>query len=226
MASRFGSALRRFSRAPSFLATVALAALAVLLVQHMLSAPQSATAQSSRASEARALGGRPDAQPVPAQSATAGPSDRAAVLANLHAALNNWDLGGASALFAPSAVFVGAARANGTCTQASPCGDIAGIRQQLQDHVVGSHSCFALRSLTVSGAIVTGQREDRNDAVRQNGVDRDIEDFIALVPGNQITFFAALKNVGDAETARDLAISAGTQPAGTPIPTPASCGTP
>jgi hypothetical protein len=78
----------------------------------------------------------------------------------------------------------------------------------------------------VSGAVVTGQRQDQNDLSRLNGIDAgDLEDFIALVPGSQITFFAALKNVGDPETARDLAISAGTQPAGTPIPPPtAPCG--
>jgi hypothetical protein len=154
------------------------------------------------------------------------PSDRAAVLTSLHAALNNGDVDGAAALFASNAVFVGAARSNGTCTQTNPCSDVAGIRQQLQNNVVGPHSCFTLLSLTVSGAVVTGQRRVQNDSTRKNGVEAgDVEDFIALVPGSQITFFAALKNIGDAQTARDLAISAGTaQPTNPPILDSGACG--
>jgi ketosteroid isomerase-like protein len=161
----------------------------------------------------------------PARAQSVEPGDRAAVLTGLLTALNNGDLDGALALFADNAVFVGAARSGGTCSQATPCTDAAGIRQQLQNAVVGSHTCFTLRSLTVSGAVVTGQRDTRNDVTRRNGIDRDIEDFFALVPDGQITFWAAVKNVGDPETALDLAISAGTQPPGTPIPAPGTpCG--
>lgn len=164
----------------------------------------------------------------PARAQQVAPADRAAVLTSLHAALSNGDLDGAMALFADNTVFIGAARAgsaNAPCTQSTPCTDLAGIRRQLQNNAIGSHSCFTLPSLTVSGAIVTGQRESRNDSARKNGIERDVEDFFAVVPGSQITFFVALKNVGDPQTALDLAISAGTaQPLAPPIPTPNSCG--
>jgi ketosteroid isomerase-like protein len=153
------------------------------------------------------------------------PGDRAAVITGFLTALNNGDLDGAMTFFADNAVFVGAARSGGTCTQTTPCTDSAGIRQQLQNAVLNSHTCFTLRGLTVSGAVVTGQRETRNDVTRRNGIDRDIEDFFALVPTGQITFWAGVKNVGDPETALDLAISAGTQPAGTLVPAPDTpCG--
>jgi hypothetical protein len=164
----------------------------------------------------------PSRNTKPALAQQVAPSDRAAVLISSFTALNNGDGDGAVAFFASNAVFVGAARSSGTCTQAALCTDLAGIRQQLQNNVVAAHACFTLRSLTVSGAVVTGQRQVQNDATRKNGIDGDVEDFIALIPGSQITFFANLKNIGDPQPARDLAISAGTQPAGTPISNPAT----
>ena len=218
-AKRHLSLQRHVQQVTSVLGMVALAALVVLSVQHVLT-PTQIAAQAGRAQGIRASALRAVAQ-------QAAPSDRAVVITSEFTALNNGDLDGAVTLFASNAVFVGAARANGACTQAAPCTDLAGIRQQLQDHVVGDHACLTLRSLTVSGAVVTGQRQDQSDTSRKNGIaNGDIEDFMALIPGSQITFFAALKNVGDPDTATDLAISAGTQPAGTPIPNPSTpCGT-
>jgi hypothetical protein len=206
MATKYWSGMRRHLReVTSFFGLVVLSALSVLLVQHLL-VPQRATAQTG-------------------QTQQASPSDRAAAIACYDTAVNNGDLDGAVACFASNAVFVGAGRGTQGCTQTAPCTDIAGIRQQIQDKNIGLHECFTLRSVTVSGAVVTGERYAQNDVTRKNGVDGDIEDFIALVPGSQITFFANLKNIGDPQTARDLAISAGTQPAGTPIPTPTTpCG--
>jgi hypothetical protein len=201
----------------SFAGMVALAALAVLFAQH-LAIPSNAMSPD----QASVLHPRLNQAPVVDQQVTA--SDRVAIVSAWHTSLNNGDIDGSVAAFADNAVFVGAARANATCTQSTPCTDVTGIRQQLQNNVIGTHSCFALRNLDVSGAVVTGQRQVVNDVTRRNGVAGDIENFIAVMPADKITFFANVKNIGDPETARDLAISAGTQPAGEPIPaTP--CGT-
>jgi hypothetical protein len=159
----------------------------------------------------------------PAGAQQVGPSDRAAVLGSLVAAVNSGDADGAAALFANNAVFIGALR-GGNCSQSTPCADAAAVHQQLQS-VVAAHTCFRLRSLTVTGAIVTGQLETHSDNVRSNGVDHILQDFIALVPAGQLTFWANLSDVGDPQTALNSAVNAGTQPAGTPIPTPATpCG--
>jgi ketosteroid isomerase-like protein len=190
---------------------VVLAALGVLFAQH-LAIPSNAMSQD----QASALHTGMNQPPVVGQQVT--PSDRVAIVNAWHTSLNNGDVDASVAAFADNAVFVGAARANATCTQSAPCTDVTGIRQQLQNNVIGTHSCFALRNLDVSGAVVTGQRQVVNDVTRRNGVAGDLENFIALIPAGKITFFANLKNAGDTETARDLAISAGTQTAGDPIP--------
>ena len=58
-----------------------------------------------------------------------------------------------------------------------------------------------LRSISVSGAVVTGQFELRNNASRSRGIDHVLVDFIALVPASQITLYAALSDVADPQTA-------------------------
>ena len=148
------------------------------------------------------------------------PSDRVAVLSALFSAVNTGDVDGAAALFASNAFFIGALQ-NGNCSRATPCTDSAGIHQQIAS-VVALHSCYVLRSVNVSGAVVTGQLETQNDTIRANGIDRVLQDFIALVPAGQITFWANLTDVADPRSALNIAITAGTQPAGTPIPNPAT----
>src|SRR5579871_1023459 len=130
------------------------------------------------------------------------PGDRAAVITGMFTALNNGDLDGAMTFFTDDAVFVGAARLNGVCTQATPCTNSTDIRTQLQNAVLNGHSCFTLRSLTVAGAVVSGERQVVNDVSRRNGVAAgDVEDFIAVIPAGQVTFFAGVKNGRPADSA-------------------------
>jgi len=159
-------------------------------------------------------------KPAPATAQQVAPSDRAPVVAAFFSAVNNGDVEVAAALFAANAVFV-SANPSGNCSQATPCTDSAGIHQQLTN-AVSIHACNVPRSISVSGAVVTGQRENRDDNRRGIGIDHIAQGFIALVPAGQITFFAAPNDVADPHTALNAAIGAGTQPAGTPIPNPAT----
>jgi hypothetical protein len=149
--------------------------------------------------------------------------DRISVVRSFINALSNWDIDGQVAAFADNAVFIGA-RATGNCSQQTPCTDPASIRQQAQGNIA-IHPCYIIRAIQVSGAVVTGQLEDQSDTTRMNGIPRVLQDFIALVPNNKITFFANMNDIGDPLTALNAQITAGTaQPNGPAIPTPASCG--
>jgi hypothetical protein len=207
------SALDGLKRHSVFFAAVLVAAAVVLMAQH-LAMPSEAVGRNHvpPAGRDRFAGAQLAQQ--------ANQPDRAAVIAALDSAVNDGDLEGAMAQFASNAVFVGASRGAGGCSQSAPCTDPAGIRQQIQERNIAIHECFTLRNVSVSGAVVTGERYAQSDVTRRNGVDGDVENFLAVIPNNQITFFANVKNLGDPETARDLAISAGTQPAGSPIPMP------
>jgi hypothetical protein len=168
------------------------------------------------AGSALALHGRA----APARAQQVAPSDRAAVVSAFFSASNNGDVDGAAALFASNAVFISVQR-GGNCSQSTPCTDSAGIHQVLTS-AASIHFCIVLRSISVSGAVVTGQFELRNDASRSRGIDHVLVDFIALVPASQVTLYAALSDVADPQTALDGAIVAGTRPAGTPISNPAA----
>jgi hypothetical protein len=149
------------------------------------------------------------------------PSDRSAVISAYFSAINNGDADQAAALFEDDAIFIGSSL-RGNCSQSVPCMDPAGIHEQLRRYV-SSHDCRVLRSITVSGAIVTGQSELRSDNIRQNGVDHLKEDFIALVPAGQIMFWANLIDLADPQTALNHAINLGlAQPVNPPIPNPAT----
>lgn len=158
---------------------------------------------------------------VPANAQQVAPSDPAAVITAFFSARNNGDVDGAAALFASNAVYIGTLP-TGNCSQAAPCTDSVGIHQQLTSNVA-NHTCWVLRSVTVSGAVVTGQLEIHNDTARADGIDHLMSDFIALVPAGQITFYANLLDVADPQTALFGAIGAGTaQQTNPPIPTPAT----
>src|SRR5438309_2191982 len=97
---------RRLKGVTSFFGLVALSALAVLLAQNLLT-PSQAAAQ--------------------ADQTQAAPSDKAAAIVGYDTAVNNGDLEGAMAMFATNAVFVGAGRGAGGCSQIAPCTDPTGI---------------------------------------------------------------------------------------------------
>jgi len=161
---------------------------------------------------------------APAGAQQVAPSDRAAVLGSYYSAVDNGDVDGASALFAANAVFISTA-VTGNCSQTMPCTDAASLHQFIAN-VVAGHGCRVLRSVSVSGAVVTGQVEIANDTLRSRGIDYDLSDFIALVPTNQITFIASVDDIVDPRNALNVAIIAGTaQPTNPPIPNPATpCG--
>jgi hypothetical protein len=197
---------RRIGTAAAFFAVLAVA---VLLAQHRLAPAQAMAAPERRADPHSAV----IEQSLVAQQMA--PPDRAAVVSAYLGAINNGDVDGAAALFAGNAVFITA-----NCSQAAPCTDAASIRQQLASDVAG-HICRVLRSLTVSGAVVTGQLEIRNDVLRSRGIDYDLSDFIALVPTSQIAFYAAVDDTADPRNALNIAIRTGAaQPANPPIPNP------
>src|SRR3954447_24222376 len=116
--------------------------------------------------------------------------DRAAMAVGFFDAQGAGDLDGAMAAFAPNAVFIGA-RVTGTCSAATPCTDLAGIRNQIQGNL-DIHNCQTVRAVQVAGSVVTGQLEARNDVARANGIARVLHTFIMQIPSDQITFFANL----------------------------------
>ncbi len=146
--------------------------------------------------------------PQPAAAQQAG---RAAVVSGMLDAWSRGDVDGALSAFADDAVFI-AARVTGPCAAQTPCNDLAGVRAQIE-FAIGLHICQTLRSVQVSGSIVTGQFETRTDPDRANGVERLKRSFIAQIPNDKITFFAVLNDVSDPQTA-------GTQRVGVPLPNP------
>jgi len=154
----------------------------------------------------------------PASSARAQSVDQMWVVLRWLDAEQRGDVDGALAQFADNAVFIGS-RATGNCSTHAPCTDLTGIRQQIEGNIA-QHNCYAFRSLQVSGGVVTGIREIPSDASRANGIDRVVQSFIAVVSDGKITFFAGALDTSDPQTARNAAINAGTQPAGTPLPAP------
>jgi hypothetical protein len=159
------------------------------------------------------MGGNP--YPAAAQE-----DERLEVVRGFFDAASRGDADVAMAAFADSAVFIGA-RPTGPCSPQTPCTDLAGIREQ-QEGAIANHICYTIRSVEVAGAIVLGQIEIRDDPRRAIGVERLLRSFIMQVPNDQISFYAALDDLADPQTAFAAAVTAGTQAPGTPLPNPAT----
>jgi len=142
-------------------------------------------------------------------------SDRASVLLRLWNAEDTGDVDGAIAQFAGDAVYIGT-MPKGNCSVQTPCTDLPGIRQQIQRNM-GIHFCTTIHWLQVSGAVLTGEREIQSDYDFSIGVDHIVQNFIAVVTQDKITFIAGVLNLGDAETAVAHAIDEGTQASRAPI---------
>ncbi len=153
-------------------------------------------------------------------AASAQQPDREAIAVGFFAAQADGELDAAMAAFAPNAVFIGA-RATGACSAATPCTDLAGIRDQVQGNL-DIHNCQTVRAVQVAGSVVTGQLEARNDVARANGIERVLQTFIMQIPADRSTFFANLNDMTDAQTVLNAAINAGTQEARAPVPNPAN----
>lgn len=158
------------------------------------------------------------AKPVQAQQSLPLPATRALAVAGLFAAEGRGDADAAVAEFAANGIFA-ASSATDPCPPATPCSGAAGIRAQLENNI-SIHGCHTIVELNVAGAVITGRTETRTDTRRANGVERGIQSFLALVPQDKITYLVIVNDVADAQTALNAAITAGTQPAGTPIPAP------
>jgi len=152
--------------------------------------------------------------------AAAQQGERLAVASSFFDAHNRGDADAALSAFADNAVFIGA-RVTGPCSPQTPCTDLAAIRPQLEG-AVANHICYTIRSVEVSGAVVLGQFEIRDDPSRAIGVERLLRSFIIQIPDDKISFYAALNDLSDPQTAFVVAVAAGTQAPRAPLPNPAT----
>jgi hypothetical protein len=157
---------------------------------------------------------RPSAPP----SASAQELDKASVLLRWWDAEDRGDVDGSVAQFASNAVYIGTTVV-GICTMQTPCTDLDGIRRQIERNV-GLNFCTTIRSLQVSGSVLTGEREISSDFDYSIGIERVVQSFIAVVQDGQITFTAGVLNAGDPDTAYAIRQGNGTEPSRPPLTTP------
>ena len=159
-----------------------------------------------------------------AHAQVADPS-RAQVILDWAAARNRGDNTATAALFAETTFYISAAPQ--ACNTQTPCYNRAAVLQSLPDLAVAlaGNACLTVTTIQVSGSIVTGRFEARNDTQRSRGVERSIVGFMAEVRDGQIIAFVHRFDTADPQTALSTAIAAGTAQPGAPIPTPNSlCG--
>jgi len=148
---------------------------------------------------------------------------RAAVVLAFFDALNRGDAAAAASGFAENGFMIGAA-AQGLCSLEAPCYDQAKIRANIDVLVKIPHLCETVTSLQVIGSFVIGRVEVRQDRLRGNGIERIVQSFMTQVLQDKIAAYFGRNDLADPETARNAAIAAGTQPAGTSIATAPPCG--
>lgn len=150
--------------------------------------------------------------------------NRATVVQSFFAGEGRNDLDGVMATFAANAVYV-SSFAGAPCSAQVPCTDAGRIRAQLAAIEAMGHFCPTVTNLQVAGTTVMGQVESRADSFRANGIEHVLSSFIAVVPQDRISALFFVSNLGDAGSATQAAITAGTQAPGAPIPAPsAPCG--
>lgn len=148
-----------------------------------------------------------------ASSSAASQVDRATVVQQWADARNRGDVEGALALQTENAVWIA-----GPCQVQSPC---AGDRLRAQAEIDPAvHFRFTISNVQVAGSNVQGQYEVRSDAVCAAGVERIVGTVLISVPQDKIALYVGVNDVTDAQTAMNLAVAAGRQPAG---PRPAGC---
>lgn len=148
-------------------------------------------------------------------------ADRVALVQSYLDAVSRGDVESAASLFADNAVFIGTAP-YGSCSTSTPCTSLAEIRPQLEA-IVAVHVCQVLVDAAVDGAIVTARTEATQDQIRASGDERIIQAYLVQIPQDKITFLAAVLDPADPQTAHQLRVRAGTEPAGTPVTTPTRC---
>jgi len=133
---------------------------------------------------------------------------RAAVVLGLFDALNRGDAAAAASAFAEKGFLIGAAL-QGLCSLMAPCYDQEKIRANMEVLVKLLHLCDTVTSLQVTGSFVIGCLEARGDGLRANGIERILQSFMAQVLQDKIAAYFGRNDLADPETARNVAIAAG-----------------
>ena len=150
-------------------------------------------------------------------------ADPAAVVAAAQAARSGDDAAAAAAFFSDNAIWVRTV-ATGPCSRQSPCVGRAAILAQFQVEVA-IHQCVTVVDQTVNGSAVASHFEVRSDTLRRNGIERSLTVSLAQVDQGKIVAQYNVYDLSDSQTAANVAIGAGTQAPGAPIPNPATpCG--
>ena len=151
---------------------------------------------------------------TPVSASAASQVDRAALVQQWFDARNRGDVEGVFALQTENAVWI----AGPTCLAQSPC--LAdGIRAVAETNAA-THARFSLNNLQVAGSIVTARYELRSDTNCNAGVERVVGTVLLNIPQDKIALYVGVNDVTDAQTATNLAVTAGRQPPG---PRPAGC---
>jgi len=156
------------------------------------------------------------ARPVTAQQV-----DRVAILQAYYDALAQGDVEAMLSGYTDTATFISP---SGLCSMPNPCVGKDAIRPRFQQ-MVDAHYCETPTSFDVTGSIVAGRKEVRNDALRANGIARLIAVTFFQIPQGKVTFAVSYIDATEPQTVANNAIAAGTQVKGTPISTPDTpCG--
>lgn len=156
-----------------------------------------------------------------ARPATAQSVDRVANLQAYYDALAQGDVEGMLSGYADNATFISPA---GRCSLPNPCVGKDAIRARFQE-MVDAHYCETPTSFDVTGSIVAGRKEVRNDALRASGIARIVAVTFFQMPQGKVTLAISYIDTTDPQAAANAAITTGTQAKGTPIPNPDTpCG--
>lgn len=158
----------------------------------------------------------PGAAPAPASPADL---DQMAVILRHFDALNRGDVDAYMADEADNS-FAITASPRGLCSLAAPCYDKDSIRQNVELTVRTPNLCETVTNIETIGGFVTGRLDVRSDNVRVNGIERNVQAFIAQVQDGKIIAYFGRNDLSDPQSATNAAINAGQQVAGAPIPTP------
>jgi hypothetical protein len=130
-------------------------------------------------------------------------------------ALDSGDAAAAAAVFADNAIHIHPIAA-GACSRQSPCIGRRAILDDLRNRTA-DHQCITLLDGAVTGSIVRGTAELRNDALRSIGIERMVVSSTWLVTDGRALALYVLPDLTDPQTAASAAIGAGLQEPGAPI---------
>ena len=156
-------------------------------------------------------------------AAAADEQDPMSVVQTYVRALDSGDAAAAAAVFTDTAIHIHPIAA-GACSRQSPCIGRKAILDDLRNRTA-DHQCITLLDGAVTGSVVRGFAELRNDTLRSMGIERIVVSSTWLVTGGKAAALFVLPDLSDPQTAASAAISAGMQEPGAPLPPAASaCG--